>query len=285
MKAKLVPLSSTDNQQRFYRAVLEFLNEGGFHYLVGGGHALEQYAGALRVSKDLDLFVRRADLSSLLEWLSDKGFLTELSFPHWLAKVFSGRDFIDIIFSSGNGVCAVDDSWFEHSVPGETLGMKVNLCPAEELIWSKTFVMERERYDGADVAHVIRARGDRLDWPRLLRRFETHWHVLLSHLILFDFIYPSERSVIPGWLIRDLLQRLEAEQAQPLARNHVCRGTLLSRSQYRTDVEDWGYQDARQPPFGSMTAEETAQWNAATDGSTPQKTSNESLSKVGRPRV
>jgi hypothetical protein len=31
MKAKLVPLSSTDNQQRFYRAVLEFLNEGGFH--------------------------------------------------------------------------------------------------------------------------------------------------------------------------------------------------------------------------------------------------------------
>ena len=77
MKAKLVPLSSTDNQQRFYRAVLEFLNEGGFHYLVGGGHALEQYAGALRVSKDLDLFVRRADLSSLLEWLSDKGFLTD----------------------------------------------------------------------------------------------------------------------------------------------------------------------------------------------------------------
>jgi len=48
MKAKLVPLPSTDNQQRFYRAVLEFLNEGGFHYLVGGGHALEQYAGALR---------------------------------------------------------------------------------------------------------------------------------------------------------------------------------------------------------------------------------------------
>ena len=38
MKAKLVPLPSTDNQQRFYRAVLEFLNEGGFHYLVGGGH-------------------------------------------------------------------------------------------------------------------------------------------------------------------------------------------------------------------------------------------------------
>ena len=125
--------------------------------------------------------------------------------------------------------------------------MKVNFCPVEELIWSKSFVMERERYDGADIAHIIRARGGRLDWPRLLRRFETHWHVLLSHLILFDFIYPAERSVIPGWLIRDLLQRLEAEQARPLSRNHVCRGTLLSRSQYRTDVEDLGYQDAPTP--------------------------------------
>ena len=79
MKAKLVPLSSTDNQQRFYRAVLESLNEGGFHYLVGGGHALEQYAGPLRVSKDLDLFVRRADVSRLLKCLSDKYFLTELA--------------------------------------------------------------------------------------------------------------------------------------------------------------------------------------------------------------
>src|SRR5258708_21725101 len=88
MKAKLVPLSSTDNQQRFYRAVLEFLNEGGFHYLVGGGHALEQYAGPLRVSKDLDLVVRRADLSPLLQRLSDQSFPTRLSFPHLLANVF-----------------------------------------------------------------------------------------------------------------------------------------------------------------------------------------------------
>src|SRR5258705_7826115 len=146
MKAKLVPLSSTDNQQHFYRAVLEFLNEGGFHYLVGGGHALEQYAGPLRVSKDLDLVVRRADVSRLLKRLSDKGFPTELSFPHWLAKVFSGRDFIDIIFSSGNGGWAVDDRWFDHSGPGETLRIKVNLFPAGELIWGKTFLMEREPY-------------------------------------------------------------------------------------------------------------------------------------------
>lgn len=55
--------------------------------------------------------------------------------------------------------------------------------------------MERERFDGADVAHIILKRGKRLDWGRLLSRFGEHWRVLLSHLILFDYIYPSEKLV------------------------------------------------------------------------------------------
>jgi hypothetical protein len=38
------------------------------------------------------------------------------------------------------------------------------------MIWSKAFVMERECDDGADIARVPRARGDRLDWQRLLIR-------------------------------------------------------------------------------------------------------------------
>jgi hypothetical protein len=58
----------------------------------------------------------------------------------------------------------------------------------EETIWSKAFVMERERYDGADIAHLLRASAERLDWHRLLERFDAHWPVLLSHLILFGFI-------------------------------------------------------------------------------------------------
>lgn len=266
-KTKTAPHDSNSNHERrqFYRDVLEALNKSGLRYLVGGADALEQYTGALRVSKDLDLFVRQEDVSRTLDFLNERGFRTELSFSHWLAKVFRGEDFIDIIFSSGNGVCAVDDDWFTYARPGEILGVKTRFCPAEELIWSKTFVMERERYDGADVAHIIRAHGDRLDWPRLLSRFDVHWQVLLSHVILFDFIYPSERSMIPSSVRQELVQRLELEKGTPPSRNRVCRGTLLSRSQYRADVEDWGYQDARQTPLGSMTEQQTADWGAAAD--------------------
>jgi hypothetical protein len=45
------------------------------------------------------------------------------------------------------------------------------------MIWSKAFVMERERFDGADVAHLLRSMGPRLDWDRILRRFDRYWEV------------------------------------------------------------------------------------------------------------
>ena len=60
--------------------------------------------------------------------------------------------------------------------------------PAEEMIWSKAFVMERERYDGADITHILRKSGATIDWVRLLRRFGSHAAVLLSHLVLFQFV-------------------------------------------------------------------------------------------------
>ena len=74
---------------------------------------------------------------------------------HWLAKIKSQDAFIDVIFNSGNGMARVDDEWFEHSRVREVLGMEVRIAPAEESLWSKAFVMERERFDGADVAHII----------------------------------------------------------------------------------------------------------------------------------
>jgi hypothetical protein len=40
-----------------------------------------------------------------------------------------------VIFSSGNGVCAVDNGWFERLVAGEFLDLSVMFCPPEEMIW------------------------------------------------------------------------------------------------------------------------------------------------------
>jgi hypothetical protein len=144
------------------------------------------------------------------------------------------------------------------------------------MIWSKAFVQERERFDGADVAHLIRSVGVGLDWGRLLRRFGPHWRVLLSHLVLFGYIYPRERSKVPGHVLDDLLGRLArerqrgdegavpgSEEGNGEAGPRVCLGTFLSREQYLVDLNEWGYRDARVGPGGPMTPDDVAQWTAA----------------------
>jgi hypothetical protein len=85
--------------------------------------------------------------------------------------------------------------------------------------------------------------------------------VLLSHLILFGFVYPDKRQNIPAWVMEELLRRLSV--SRPNLQSDVCYGTLLSREQYLHDVEHWKYRDGREEPHGSMTAEQIAIWTAA----------------------
>jgi hypothetical protein len=250
----------------FYREAMDVLNRAEVPFLVGGAFAFIHQAGIDKSTKDLDLFARPSDVQRLLEACASAGYDTELVFSHWLAKIRSPEGFIDVIFSSGNGVAVVDDEWFAHAIPGEVLTVHVKIAPAEETLWSKAFVMERERYDGADVSHLILAVGDRLDWNRVLSRFGTYWRVLLSHLILFGFIYPTARSKVPSWVMRDLLNRLEPELDSAATGDPVCYGTLLSWSQYLGDVLGGSFRDARVRPYGNMSGEEVARWTSADKG-------------------
>lgn len=247
---------------RFYRRSLDVLKESGVPFLLGGAYAFGHYTGISRHTKDLDLFVRHADVRRALDVFAGAGYRGNVVFSHWLAKAFHGSDFIDIIFSSGNGLCPVDDSWFAHAVEAEVLGTDVRLVAAEEMIWQKAYIMERERFDGADVAHLIRARGRRLDWDRLQARFGAHWRILLSHLVLYGFVYPDDRESVPPRLVRTLASRL-LEEPPVAPETRLCQGTLLSRTQYLPDTEEWGYADPRLAPPGPMTAEQLARWTDA----------------------
>ncbi|SNT25165.1 Uncharacterised nucleotidyltransferase [Noviherbaspirillum humi] len=248
---------------RFYRDVLRLLNRHGIPFLVGGAYALNHYTGIGRQTKDLDLFIMRRDFDRVAAALAGEGYQAELTYPHWLGKAFDGTAFVDLIFSSGNGVSEVDDGWFDHAIDAVVLDTPVKLSPVEESIWSKAFIMERERYDGADIAHMIRACADTIDWRRLLQRFDPHWRVLLSHLTLFGFIYPAERHLVPAWLMEDLVERLRREIHAPPQDEGVCQGTLLSREQYLSDIHQQGFHDARVEPHGNMSPEDAASWTRA----------------------
>lgn len=262
---RLRPQALRAATRAFYRGVISALLSADMPFLVGGGHALAHYTGIKRQSKDLDLFVRRRDYEPVMQVLAAAGLRTEHAFPHWLGKVYCGKDFVDVIYSSGNAVASVDDEWFTHAEPISVLDLESRVCPAEEVIWSKAYVMERERFDGADVAHLLRARGSQLDWERLLRRFGEHWQVLLSHIVLFDFIYPGERAQIPGSVRSELARRMQSEVSSAASGSKDCRGTLLSRTQYLVDTEQWGYADGRLRPEGPMSEAEVALWTAASE--------------------
>ena len=249
--------------QAFYRRVMDTLRANGVEFLVGGAYAFTPYTGIDRSTKDFDLFVHADEIESVLRILEGAGFRTELTFPHWLAKVFYKKDFVDLIFNSGNGVTPVDEGWFEHAPSGEVLGLPVKLAPAEEMLWSKAFVQERERYDGADVIHIIRSRAERLDWDRIVRRFGEQWRVLLQALVIFGFVYPSERARIPARVMTTLLDRLRGELDANADAGRLCQGTMISRQQYLPDTLEWGYADGRLVPNGNMTIRQIEEWTAA----------------------
>jgi len=245
----------------FHRRSVAVLQAANVPFLIGGAYVVEVYAGVSRSTKDFDLYVRPKHVKAVLRALARAGYQTELTFAHWLAKAKYREDIVDLIFRAGNGLCEVDDSWFDRACDDELLGVPVKLCAPEEMIWMKAYIMERERFDGADIAYILRCGAAGIDWPHLVRRFGPDWRVLLSHLILFGFIYPGERARIPAAIMEDLITRLLSE-ARTAGSERLC-STLLSRQQYLVDVQEWGFRDARLEERVQMNEEDIAEWTDA----------------------
>lgn len=256
-----MPESDAESNE-FYRRSMQLLREAEVPFLLGGAYAFCIYTGIARHTKDFDLFVRENDFDAALEVFRAAGYRAEKTFPHWLGKAFGLNDSIDVIYRAGNGLCAVDDLWFERAREAEVFGFQARLSPPEEMIWMKAYIMERERYDGADVAHLLLRQGSEIDWKHLRWRFGPDWRVLLSHLVLFGFIYPTEKDSIPQAVLEELLGRLKSEPVES-GEERLCRGTLLSRAQFLSDVREGEFYDARLEPRAGLTREEINNWSEA----------------------
>ena len=226
----------------FYKEALELLNENGTNYLLGGAAAFFHYTGCFRNTKDLDIFCKSSDYPGILKYFAERGYRTEITDARWIAKVFNGEYYIDIIFDTPSGICYVDDSWFIHANTCELAGVASRVLSAEDLIWCKIYVQNRERYDGADVNHIMLRYGTQLDWKKLLDRLDRHWQLLLGQLMNFQFIYPSEfQDIVPRWLFDDLIKRADDLYNQPVSLEKVCRGPMLDQTQYAVDIREWNY--------------------------------------------
>src|SRR5437667_7076874 len=153
-----------DKSNRLQRRSVVALQDADVPFLIGGAYVVEVYAGVSRQTKDFDLYLRPQHVDLALDALKRAGYKTKKTFPHWLAKAGRDRDYVELIFRAGNGLCEVDDSWFERARGHEFLGLSVKLCAPEEMSWMKAYIIERERFDGPYIAHILHSCAETLDW-------------------------------------------------------------------------------------------------------------------------
>jgi hypothetical protein len=250
------PIAPDPSTREFYVEALTKLDEAEVPYVVGGGYAMAHYTGIARNTKDLDIFLKPSDHKRALEVMEQAGFRTEYFYPFWIAKALCGESFMDILYNSGNGLCPVDDEWIQHARPVVVHGYQTRLCPPEEQLFSKAFVMDRDRFDGADVTHLIFAQGPSMDWKRMLRRFRTHERVLMAHLMLFEYAYPTERERVPQWVMEQVVKAIASEKP---AQTKVTFGTNLAQKGFGVPIREWGFADGRLKPHGPLTPQELGQ--------------------------
>lgn len=237
------PGEAPPEAEAFYAESLRLLTESGIPFLLSGTYALTAYTGITRPTKDLDVFCKAGDYPKILAFFQERGYRAEVEDERWIAKVFQGDHFFDVIYNMSNATVPITDEWFDGAPTIEVFGCQAKITPPTEFIWSKVFIQDRYRFDGADVNHVILKKHDEIEWKRLLSYMEPYWEVLLAHLINFRFAYPTERECVPKWLMEELIGRLTAQLTLPPARVPVCRGRLFSPRDYVTDITEWGFAD------------------------------------------
>jgi hypothetical protein len=234
-----VPQLLPAKQESLFREVLTLLNDLAIPYAVSGAFALQLHTGICRFTKDLDVFLDAKDVPKALSALEGDGFECEVPDPVWLAKAHRDEFFVDLITGMSSAVVRVDNSWIRNACAATVVGVKTKVLAPEELIASKIFVTRRERFDGADIVHIIYATCGQLNWERLLELAGEHWEILFWPLILFHYTYPTHPGYVPQQVWRELLSRFSDAIAQDRP-DLQFRGSLIDENMFAIDVREWG---------------------------------------------
>jgi len=234
-------ISFSEREQEVYRKAVSALTRSSLPFALGGAIALNAYTGLWRGTKDIDIFISHRDVEQATKALEEAGFTIKVEFTHWLIKAYIDDLFIDLIFGNDNGELVVEREHVQGGRCIDFLGHKVNILPPEEIIASKCFVAVRHRFDGHDIAHIILALQGNIDWNKVVERLGRHRTLLLWHLILFSYVYPGYRHLIPKDIMWSLIQELFETQGESKA----CNGVFIDPFSYNVDVESWGFIDCR----------------------------------------
>jgi hypothetical protein len=191
-----------------HREALTALRERGVRFAVGGGLAFSALSGRWRNTKDVDLFLPPEDHEVAIEALFSVGFTDYFEqIPYdrkWIFRGYKDRLILDLIWQMANYRAPVEPLWVSRGQPIELWGDRIQALAAEELIWTKLYILQRERCDWPDLLNLLYACGEGLDWPYLLSRLGEDVRLLAGVLSVYAWLEPEHAARLPGWLWPEL---------------------------------------------------------------------------------
>ena len=184
-----------------YRAAISGARERGIPVAVGGGLAAMTYASQWRNTKDLDFYILHRDCERMIELLAELGLSDYYEVAaydrKWIYRAHSGEVIVDVIWAMANQRAQVDESWLR-GPEVEAGGQRFRLLAPEEAIWSKLYVLQRDRCDWPDCLNVLYGVGPELDWGRLINNAGTDLSLLGGLLSAFVWLAPERAREFPA---------------------------------------------------------------------------------------
>ena len=203
------PLWSVEPEKwAIYRRVLTMAQDRRIPFAVGGGTATMVYTGRPRQSKDIDLFLAPDHRDEMIQVTRDCGLgdlYDEQPYDrNWIYRAHDGAAIVDVIWSMANYRSQVDATWLENGPEIELDGMRLHLVPAEETLWCKLYILQRDRCDWPDALNIVKTVGPELDWDRVMSRLEGDTPLLSGLLSVFAWLCPDRAQDLPRSLWRQL---------------------------------------------------------------------------------
>ena len=193
-------------QWQVFQRVIRKARARHIDFAFGGAFAVATYTGKWRETKDMDLYIQPSERDEMVAALADAGlgdyFPVKEYDRSWIYRSYVGDVIVDAIWSMANHRTDVDPAWLTLGPAVQFGGELVRVVPPEELIWSKLYVLQRDRSDWPDVLNLIYSVGGALDWERLLDRLGDDALLLDGVLAVFRWLEPSRAAALPAWLGR-----------------------------------------------------------------------------------
>lgn len=199
------PDVTSETQLAIYTDVVHEVTARGIPFAVGGSLAMAVYAGLLRPSKDLDLYVTPENKDRMIEvmrYLGLRDYYDKVPYDRgWIYRSTKDDVIVDIIWHMANRRAAVDERWITNGPELAVDHQSIRVIPLEEMIWSKLYVLQRERCDWPDILNLINRRAAEIDWRHLLNRIAEDAPLLGAVLDVYCWLCPENISKLPSWVL------------------------------------------------------------------------------------